>query len=150
MKKKIVALALIAGLALAGAASADWGRGGYGQMGYGNCPQVGQGGMFQQLDQPTRDKIVQFFKDNSALRKEIVMKQAEQRALMQSEQPDPQAVAKVAGELYDLRTAMHEKAELAGVDQYLGPGMRMWGGMGMGGPGFGRGGHMKRANCWNQ
>jgi hypothetical protein len=47
---------------------------------------------------------------------------------MASSNPDPQAVAKVAGELFDLQTAMHDKAEAAGVAQYL-P-MR---GMGMGG-----------------
>lgn len=144
MKKQITALALIAGLTFAGAASADWGRGGNGPMGYGNCPQIEQGRMFQQLDQGTRDKITQFFKENTNLRKEIVMKQAEKSALMQSEQPDPQAVARVAGELFDLRTTMHEKAELAGVDQYLGPRM------GPGGHGFGRGGHMRHMGNWNQ
>lgn len=124
MKKQIVALALITGLTMATVASADWGRGGRG-YGYGDCPQMQgqmQGQMFQQLDQGTQDKIKQFFKDTLPLHKEIAMKRAEKQALMQSDKPDPQAVAKVTGELFDLRTSMHEKAELAGVDQYVGPG----------------------------
>ncbi|GAB6191022.1 periplasmic heavy metal sensor [Desulfocastanea catecholica] len=147
MKKKIIALALITGLTMATVASADWGRGrghgGYGGYGgYGDCPQMQgqmQGQMFQQLDQATKDKIKQFFKDTQPLHKEMAMKRAEKQALMRSEDPDPQAVAKVTGELFDLRTTMQEKAEQAGVDQYVGPG-RM-GGMGRGGfgPGFGKG-----------
>lgn len=158
MKKQIIAITLVAGLAVATVASANWGRGGYGgQMGYGGCPQVQQGQMFQQLDQATQDKIAQFYKDNSSLRKEIVMKQAEKRALMQSAQPDPQAVATVAGELFELRTTMREKAELAGVEQYIGPRKGFGGpgfrGLGPCGQGFGRGVHKRGynpMNAWNQ
>ena len=143
MKKKILAIALITGLTMATAASAHWGRGGRGYgggygSGYGYCPQMqGQIGsdagtnVYQQLDQATQDKIKQFYKDTQPLHKEIAMKRAEKQALMQSEKPDPQAVAKVTGELYDLQTTIHEKAEQAGVDNYVGPG-RM-------GRGFGRG-----------
>jgi len=134
MKKKIVALALITGLTMATVASANWNRG---QRGYGDCPQV-QSQMIQQLDQATQDKIKQFFKDTQPLHKEMAMKRAEKQALMRSENPDPQAVAKVTGELFDLRASMHEKAELAGVDQYVGPG-RMGGKGGMGYKGRGHG-----------
>ena len=143
MKKKLVALALITGLTMATVASADWGRG---QRGYGDCPQV-QGQMFQQLDQGTQDKIKQFFKDTQPMHKEMAMKRAEKQALLQSDQPDPQAVAKVTGELFELRIAMREKAELAGVDKYVGPGrmgrmggMGHRGGMGHKGRGYGCGG----------
>jgi hypothetical protein len=133
MKKKLVALALITGLTMATVASAGWGRG---HIGYGDCPQV-QGQMFQQLDQGAQDKIQQFFKDTRPLHKEMAMKRAEKQALLQSDTPDPQAVAKVTGELFDLKTSMREKAELAGVDQYVGHGrMGRNGGMGrMGGMG---------------
>lgn len=124
MKKHIVAIVLVASLAMAGAASANWGRGGRG--GGGDCPLM-QGQMMQQLDPESRAKVTKFFKDNQALHKQIAMKQAEKRAIMQSEKPDPQTAAKIAGELFDLRTAMFEKAEAAGVSQYIGP-------MGMGGP----------------
>lgn len=134
MKKQFVALALIMGLTMATAASADRGKG---NRGYGDCPQM-KGQMldqFQQLDQTTQDKIKQFFKDTLPLHKEMAMKQAEKQALMRSDSPDPQAVAKVTGELFDLRTTMQQKAELAGVSQYVGPGHR--GGMG----------RMGRMNC---
>jgi Spy/CpxP family protein refolding chaperone len=141
MKKQIAAIVLIAGLTMATVASANWGRGGHGNGGYGNCPQMGspmmQGQMMQQLDPAAKEKVSKFFKDNQALQKQIAMKQAEKRAIMQSEKPDPQAAAKVAGELFDLRTAMHDKAEAAGVSQYLGP---MGGGKGFRGPGSGSGG----------
>ena len=135
MKKQLLALTLITGLTMATVASADWGRGVKGQ-GYGDCPQM-QGQMYQQLDQETQDKIKQFFKDTRPLHKEMAMKLAEKRALMKSDTPDPQAAAKITGELFDLRTTMREKAELAGVDQYVGSG-RM-GGMGHMGRGHGCG-----------
>jgi Spy/CpxP family protein refolding chaperone len=140
MKKQIVAIALIAGLTLATAASADWGRGGKGHGQRGDCPQM-QGQMFKQLDQATQDKIKLFFEENQALRKEMIMKRAEKRALMKAQTPDAKAVAQVAGELFDLRTAMHEKAELAGVDQYLGAGRK-----GCGGPGSGMGRRFSQMN----
>lgn len=135
MKKQLAAIVLIAGLTMASTASANWGRG-QGGGGYANCPQM-QGQTMQQLDPATQEKVSKFFKDNQALQKQIVMKQAEKRALMNSEKPDPQAAAKMAGELFDLRTAMHDKAEAAGVSQYVGP---MGRGKGGHGPGFGRGG----------
>ncbi len=146
MKKYIAAIALVAGLTMATAASANWGRGGHGYDGDCYGPQMGapmmQEQMMQQLDPATQGKVSKFFKDNQALHKQIAMKQAEMHATMQSEKPDPQAAAKVAGELFDLRTAMHEKAEAAGVSQYLrhkvgakggrGAGSGMGGGPGMG------------------
>jgi len=143
MKKQIMAIVLIAGLTVATAASTSWGRGGDGA---GNCPQMQgqmmqgqmmQGQMMPPPDPETRAKVAKFFKDNQALHKQLVMKQAEKHALMRSEQPDPQAAAKVAGELFDLRTTLHEKAEAAGVSEYIG---RMGGGKGMHGPGPGAGG----------
>ena len=131
MKKKIVAIALVAGLSMATVASTGWARGGgYGHGGWGgrggswDCPMQGpmmHGPMMQQLDPETRANVAKFFKDNQALHKQIAMKRAEKMALMRSDNPDPGAVAKVAGELFDLHTEMHEKADAAGVLQYLGP-----------------------------
>ena len=143
MKKQILAIALVAGLSMATVASANWGGGGYGMGGYGNCPQMqGQmrGQMMQPLDAETQAKVDKFFKDNQALHKQLSMKQAENHAIMRSDKPDPQLAAKVTGELFDLRTALHDKAEAAGVAQYIGPmggGKGMGGGRGMGGPGAG-------------
>lgn len=139
MKKKIIASALIAGLLISGTAMANWGRGGGGGRGacWDNPPAYSM--MAQQLDQATQDKIQAFFKDNQALRKEIAMKRAEKWAIMQSPTPDPQAVAKLTGELFDLRATMRDKAVAAGVDQYLPMGR----GMGMGPDGQGRMGRGK-------
>jgi Spy/CpxP family protein refolding chaperone len=137
MKKTIAALALVLSLATVGSASA---RGGAGYcMGYQNGPMQGQG--YQQLDKATQDKLDAFFTDTQDLRKKIVMKQAEGQALMQSDNPNTEALSKVSGELFDLRTTMHAKAKAAGLNSYIGgPGMGMGMGMGMmGGRGGGRG-----------
>jgi Spy/CpxP family protein refolding chaperone len=139
MKKKMMIMVVVAGLALVGTASAQGGKGG----GYGHHGKMQGGMMYQQLDQQTRDKIKQFRDDNQSLRKEMVMKRAEKRALMNSTNPDPVAAAKIAGELFDLRTAMRAKAEAAGIDNYMGR-FGMGGRMGSGsmmGPGsmMGRG-----------
>ena len=57
----------------------------------------------------------------------MAMKRAEKKALMRSDNPDAQAVARVTGEMFDLRVTMQEKAEEAGVAQYVGPGrMGAW------------------------
>ena len=132
MKKKIAAVALVLTLAVAGIASARGGGMG-GGMGPGmyNCPQ---GMMNQQLDKATQDKVYAFQKDTQALRKQIVMKHAEMRALMGSQTPDKAEVSKVSGELFDLQAAMQDKAKAAGVEAYVGGpcGMGMGMGMGMG------------------
>ncbi len=141
MKKKIAAIALVLTLATVGIASARGGYGGGmgGGMGMGvNCPQA-QGQMYQQLDKATQDKLDAFQRDTQALRKQIVMKHAEMRALMESATPNPAAVSKASGELFDLNAAMQDKAKAAGVEAYIGgPGMGKGCGM-MGGRGGGRG-----------
>lgn len=138
MKKKIIVMVMVAGLALAGTASAQCGKGG---GGYGHPGKMKGGMMYQQLDQETKDKITKFRNDNQGLRKEIVMKRAEKRAILNSTNADPAAAAKVAGELFDLRAAMRENAAAAGVDKYMGrfgmgPGQQ---GMGSGPMGRGHG-----------
>jgi len=148
MKKKIVAIALVTGLALSTTAFANWGRTGGGNW---NCPQMGnpcmmapQGGqapMMQQIDPETQAKITQFFKDNRDLQKQIAMKRAEKMALLDNDSPDAKAVAAVTGELFDLRTTLFEKADAAGIAQYIGPG---FGRMGCDGTGWGQGRGGKR------
>jgi hypothetical protein len=66
-------------------------------------------------------KLEKFHDDNRDLQKKIVMKRAVKQALMHSEKIDYDAVAAVAGELFDLHAAMREKAEAAGVEQFMGP-----------------------------
>jgi len=144
MKKKIIVMVMVAGLALAGTASAQCGKGGggYGHPGKKQGGMMQGGMMYQQLDQETKDKLTKFRTDNQGLRKEIVMKRAEKRAMLNSTNPDPAAAAKVAGELFDLRAAMREKAAAAGVDKYMGrfgmgPGQQGMGGSGPMGRGHG-------------
>lgn len=142
MKKHVIAIVLIAGLTVATAASANWGRGvGYGG-GYGNCPMA-QGQMMVPPDPAVKAKVDQFFKDNQALHKQVVMKQTEKRVLMRSDKADHQAAAKVAGELFDLRTTLHDKAVAAGIAEYVGP---MGGGYDKRGRGRGMGSRMMNQN----
>ena len=143
MKKKIVTTALVAAVALgtATATFAGWGqRGG----GYWNNTMPGPGPRmemrYNQLDPAVQEKLDKFFVDTQEIRKEIAIKQAERMALIRGDNPDPAAAGKLAGEIFDLRTTMHQKAEEAGVTAYLGP-MNSRGGRfgGPGGPGMGRG-----------
>ncbi len=141
MKKHIIAAVLISGLAISTVASANWGRGGAGN-GYncGNCPQ---GQYLQQIDPAIQEKIDAFVDETASMRREIAVKQAEKMALLRGTNPDAATVAKLTGELFDLRTAMRDKAEAAGVDQYIGPmGGGRGAGKGMGMNGGGRGGYM--------
>lgn len=128
-RKIIVVVAIIAGLGLIGfqqAIARGWG-GGWA----GGCPGYMQN--YQQLDEATRSKVEAFRTETANLRKEIAMKRAEKMALMNSQSPDPKAVAEVQGQLFDLRMEMQNKAGGAGVPM-MGMGSR---GMGMGGPGKG-------------
>jgi zinc resistance-associated protein len=137
MKRQIVIAAVVAGIGLAGLsqAYADWGkRGGGGN--YGNCPQYqGQAWQQNQIDPAAQEKMDTFFNDTQDLRKEMAMKQAEKQALMRGDNPDPAALSQITGELFDLRTTMRQKAEEAGVTQFIGPMGGRGGGPGMRGPG---------------
>ena len=62
-----------------------------------------------------RAKLVKFLEDTQNLRKEIFVTRAEKRALLHSQTPNPEAAAKVAGELFSLKASLREKAKLAGV-----------------------------------
>lgn len=125
MKKKIAIVAVVAGLGLAGITQA---YGGWGNRtgGYYDCPMI-QNGQMAQLDPALQEKRDKFFTDTQEIRKEMVMKQAEKQALLRSDNPDPQAVSKISGELFDLRTTLRQKADEAGLPGAIGP---------MGGAGF--------------
>ncbi len=124
MKKTLAVAVLVTGLGLAGinqaSAAKDWGGtpAAYGSV---PCPCGGQGvGISNQLDAATKAKIEKFREDTLDLRRQTAMKRAEKKALMQSQTPDATAVARVTGELFDLRETMKAKAELAGVSEYVG------------------------------
>lgn len=137
MRKKIAVIVLVTGLGFAAVqqASASWGNSNRGGANCSNCPQQQ---MYQntQLDQATLDKIDKFYTDNMDLKRSMVVKNAELRALMRSENPDATKVADLTGEVFDLRVSLQEKAKEAGVDQYINMGQRG----GKGGKGGKRGG----------
>lgn len=138
MKKKIAIAVVIVSLGLAGLnqAYAGWGgRGGGGGGYYGNCPQF-QGGQYNQVDPAAQEKMDKFFNDTQDLRKNMTMKQAERQALLRSDNPDPAALSKISGELFDLRTTMRQKAEEAGTTGFMGQMGRRGFGPGMSGPGM--------------
>lgn len=143
MKRKILISTLAAAIAIGAAASS---YGGWGQRGGGyfndnmQAPGPRMQMQYNQVDPVVKEKLDAFFTDTQDIRKEIAVKQAERMALLRGDNPDPESAGKLAGEIFDLRTTMHQKAEEAGVTAYLGP-MNGRGGRfgGAGGPGMGRG-----------
>jgi zinc resistance-associated protein len=121
--KRNIAIATLAmgfGLVALTQAQAGWAQRGGGYWG-GNMNQAGPQMQFNQVDPAAQEKLDAFFADTEDIRREIAVKRAERFALMRSENPDPAAASKVAGELFDLRTTLHNKAVEAGVSAYLGP-----------------------------
>ncbi len=85
----------------------------------------GHGGhRFQNMDAETREKHSAFLTATTALRKDIAVKRAEKRAIMRSDNPDPNQTAQLTGELFDLRSQMRAKAEEAGIAYGHGKGQR--------------------------
>jgi hypothetical protein len=119
MKKKIAIVAVVAGLGLAGISQAS---GGWGNRGanYYNCPMI-QNGQVSRIDPALQEKRDKFLADSQEIRKQMAMKRAEKQALLRSDNPDPQAVSTISGELFDLRTTLRQKAEEAGIPAAFGP-----------------------------
>lgn len=150
MKKALVVTALVVGMGLIGwqQASANWGMGdGFHGMG-GGCMEGGPG--YSKLDAASKAKLDKFYDETKDLRKQMVMKHAEEAALMNAAAPDADRVGKLAGEIFDLKATIHAKAKAAGVQGLMdcgGHGKRGMGrGMGMmnagpnnNGPGAGNG-----------
>jgi len=128
IKKKAMIVVIAAGLAFAGLQQASargygGGHGGGHGSGYGgDCSCAGYGPYYQQMDEETKSKIDAFRSDTLELRKQIAMKKAEKRALMNHQNPDPAAVSKVVGDLFELRSTMQAKAKEAGVPMMGGKG----------------------------
>ncbi len=126
MKKVLAITALVSIIGLTGLyqASAYMGMGPGDMRGRGGCngQAMGMHHATSQMDEATKAKFDVFFKDTQELRKSIVVKRAEKRALMLNEEPDAKKVGEVTGELFDLRSSMHAKAEEAGLGDYIGMG----------------------------
>jgi len=126
MKKVIAITAMAAILGLTGMyqASANRGPGMMGGDGEG-CTGAGMYVATTQMDEATKAKFDTFLNDTQALRKKMVVKRAEKRAYMRSNNPDPAAIGKLAGELFDLRASMHAKAKAVGLSDFMGRGHGM-------------------------
>ena len=114
MKKYLVVAALVGAIGFAGMSMAN-ARGNYGYgpgPGYGDCGggRYCDKGSYSEED---NEKASAFFEETKGLRKEIVVKRSELEALMLQENPDEKKVAKLTGDLYDLRTTMDDKADKA-------------------------------------
>ena len=118
MKKTIMVTALVSIIGLTGLYQASAYMGMRGDSGCNGSP-LGMAATAQ-MDEATKAKFDVFFKDTLELRKEIVVKRAEKKALMHAEEPDAKKVGKIAGELFDLRNSMRTKAEAAGLGDYIG------------------------------
>jgi len=158
MKKKILISTLAAAIAIGAAATSygGWGQRGGGYGGYMNNNMQAPGPQMQmqqynQVDPAIQEKLDAFFADTQDIRKEIAVKQAERMALLRGDNPDPGAAGKIAGEIFDLRTTIHQKAEEAGVAAYLGPRNGQRGGRGAvgGGPGMNGGAMSKGGRFMN-
>lgn len=157
MKKIWLAVAMVGTLGLVGYQIADAGPGWNGGMmepGYMMGPGYGYGGGPQQgaraLDEDAIKARDKFFEETKDLRKELTVKNAELSAVMNQEKPDEKKVAKLSGEIFDLRTQMREKAQESGLHNGYGPGafgpgycQNFGGGQGMG-RGYGRHGYGHR------
>ncbi len=111
MKKYLVAAALIGAIGFTGMSIANARGYGYGSGGgYGDCNggRYCDNGSYSEKDD---EKAAAFFDETKELRKEIIVKKSELDALMRQDNPDEKKVAKLTGDLFDLRTTMEEKAD---------------------------------------
>lgn len=131
---------------ISGRANGSRGAGVKGHPGQANMGKGGKrGGQAMNMtqvpvDPVIKEKVDDFIEKNQSLHQSMIVKRAEFGALMKAATPDVSKVVKNSGELYDLRADLREKAEAAGVAQYL-PGVRN-GQMGAIGS---RGGHFRAA-----
>lgn len=131
MKKALVIITLVVSMGFLGwqQASAKKGMGvGPGMGGgYQKC-----GVVYSQLDAASKVKVDKFYDETKDLRRQMVMKHAEEAALMHGTNPDEAKAAKLAGEIFDLRASIQDKAKAAGVQGLIGCGGCQGMGMGMG------------------
>lgn len=71
------------------------------------------------IDEATMTKMVEFNKTNRDLKKQLVVKQAEKRALLSMDSPSPEKAKALAGEIFDIRNSLSAKAEKAGIPVQL-------------------------------
>ena len=115
MKKALIITALVMSMGFLGLQQAS------ANQGMGNGCQKGVNG-YSQLDAASKAKVDKFYDETKELRKQMVMKHAEELALMNAAEPDAARVAKLAGDIFDLKAAIQAKAKAAGVQGLIGCG----------------------------
>ncbi len=93
---------------------------GRGHNGAGCAMKQNRGSGYQAMDEETRLKHEEFLTDTTELRAALAAKRAEKRAVMHSQNPDPDQAAQLTRELLELRNRMMARAEEAGIE--YGPG----------------------------
>jgi Spy/CpxP family protein refolding chaperone len=110
-KQLLVVLAMVATLGLVTVQSADARGKGRWESGYGcNNYEVSE-----RWDEGTREARTKFHQENKALRRDLITKNAELRAIMQQDNPDAGRAGKLSAEIFDLRETLHQKAVAAGL-----------------------------------
>lgn len=79
-------------------------------MGYGHGDDCGNCNSWS-FDGQDREKVDTFLKETLDTRKQLAVKSSERRALMSQENPDEKRVAKLTGEIFDLKNMLDEKAK---------------------------------------
>ncbi len=110
MKKLLIAVAMIGLLGFAGIQIAS-AHGGYAQGGgYGNCGQYDDGD-----NTKGNEAWEEFRAETNGIRKSIIVKRSELRALLNQDNPDEKRVAQLTGEVFDLETELNKKAADKGI-----------------------------------
>ena len=119
MKKFLITVVLVGvvGLLSFSMVSAR-GNHGYGPgMGYGYGDDRGHCNNWSYEGQD-KEKVNIFLEETKETRKQLTVKRSERRALMSQDNPDEKKVAKLTGEIFDLKNLMDEKAKEAFGDNF--------------------------------
>jgi Spy/CpxP family protein refolding chaperone len=119
MKRFLLIAALVGVVSFAGLSMVNaHGNYGFGPgKGYGNCEGYGSfNSSF--YDDADKEKVNTFREETKETRKQIAIKKSERRALMNQDNPDEKRVARLTGEIYDLKNLLEEKAKEA-FGEYL-------------------------------
>ena len=110
MKKALIVSALVGVIGFAGiqTVSADAGYG----FRDGSCRENSRNEYRDEAGMKAREK---FMEETVALRKELAVKRAEYRALMEHDNPDVKRAATLSGELFDMRNEIQQKALERGI-----------------------------------
>jgi zinc resistance-associated protein len=114
-----LALTATALISLSSFTPADAGPGGYGG-GRGFCGNCDPQGQQQALSPEAQQAREEFMAKTTDLRKQLVVRKAELRALMAQQNPDEKRVAALTGETFDLRNQLRQKAVEHGLPGQFG------------------------------